>query len=62
MESVKLKFALHGSNRECTRTDNVFFPLYEISEGEISLCASLGVGYGDLQAWSGGLPKGNGLG
>ena len=37
MESQSLEFALYYINNECTRTNNVFFPLPEVSNGAISL-------------------------
>ena len=37
MESIYTEFALHGSNNECARTDNIFFLISEICNGTVSL-------------------------
>ena len=36
MESVYTKLALYGSTNQCTRTDNVFFPISEVYNGTVS--------------------------
>ena len=44
MESLNPKLALYESETLCTRIDIVFYPLYEVSDGAISLrnsCPSL---------------------
>ena len=37
MESIHLELALSGSKNVCARTDTVFFPISEVSEGTVSL-------------------------
>ena len=37
MESIYPKLALCGRKNECGRTDTVFFPISEVSEGTVSL-------------------------
>ena len=37
MESIYTKLALYGRKNECTRTDNVFFPISEVCNGTVSL-------------------------
>ena len=37
MESIYPELALCGSQNECARTDTVFFPISEVSEGTVSL-------------------------
>ena len=37
MESIYTKLALYGSKNECARTNNVFLPIYEVCDGEVSL-------------------------
>ena len=38
MESVYPKLTLCGSKNVCAKTDTVFFPISEVSEGTVSLC------------------------
>ena len=37
MESIYSELALSGSKNECARTDTVFFPISEVSDGTVSL-------------------------
>ena len=37
MESIFPELALCGSKNVCARTDTVFFPISEVSEGTVSL-------------------------
>ena len=37
MESIYPELALCGSKNECARTDTVFFPIFEVSDGTVSL-------------------------
>ena len=37
MESIHPELALYGRKNECARTDTVFFPISEVSEGKVSL-------------------------
>ena len=37
MESIYTQLALYGSNNECARTENVFFPISEVCDGTVSL-------------------------
>ena len=37
MESIYLKLALCGSQNECTRTDNVFFPISQVCTRGVTL-------------------------
>ena len=37
MESIYPELALCGSKNECARTDTVFFPISEVSDGTVSL-------------------------
>ena len=37
MESIYTELSLYGSKNECTRTDNVFFPISEVCNGTASL-------------------------
>ena len=41
MESRYTKLALCGSKNECARTDTVFFPISEVSEGTVSLTVTI---------------------
>ena len=41
MESIYTELALYGSNIECARTDNVFFPISEVCDGTVSLDVGL---------------------
>ena len=36
MESLNAEFALYGGKNVCTRSDTVFFPLSEVSNGVVS--------------------------
>ena len=37
MESIYTELALYGSNNECARADNIYFPISEVCNGMISL-------------------------
>ena len=37
MKSIFSELALCGSKNECARTDTVFFPIPEVSDGTVSL-------------------------
>ena len=37
MESIYPELALCGNTKKCARTDTVFFPIAEVSEGMVSL-------------------------
>ena len=37
MGSIYRELACCGKKNECARTDNVFFPISEVSEGTVSL-------------------------
>ena len=37
MESIYTELALYGSNNECARTHNVFFPIPEVCNGTVAL-------------------------
>ena len=37
MESINPEFAHYGSQNECSRTETVFFPSFEIGVGAVSL-------------------------
>ena len=41
MESIYTELALYGSNIECARTDNVFFPISEVCNGTVSLTENI---------------------
>ena len=41
MESIYPELALCCSQNECIRTDNDFFPIYEVSRGMVSLVTKL---------------------
>ena len=41
MESLNPEFALYGNKNEATRTDTVFFPISEVSDGAFSQKVSL---------------------
>ena len=47
MESIYPKLALCGSKTECAKTDAVFFPISQVSEGTVSLCAHYVAGGAD---------------
>ena len=44
MESIYPKLALCGRNNECFRSDTVFLPISEVSEGTVSLIKNGGSG------------------
>ena len=49
MESIYPKLALCGRNNECARTDTVFLPISEVSDGTVSLGSKFMAVYsGDL--------------
>ena len=37
MESTNTELALYGSQKECAKTDNIFFPISEFCDGMVSL-------------------------
>ena len=37
MESIYTELALYGSKNGCARTDTGFLPIYEVSDGTVSL-------------------------
>ena len=37
MKSIYKELALYGSKNECARTDTVFLPISEVSDGKVSL-------------------------
>ena len=41
MKSIYTKLALYGSQNECARTDNIFFPIFEVCNGTVSLKVEL---------------------
>ena len=41
MEIIYTELALYGSKNECARTDNVYFTIFEVCDGTVSLESKL---------------------
>ena len=45
MESIYTNLALCGNKNECAKTDNVYFPISEVSDGMVSLLSRIRNGF-----------------
>ena len=45
MESAYTELALYGTQNECAKTDNIFFPISEFCDGTVSLVWSFSSGF-----------------